>query len=427
MYSDKYASTALVAFLALPYTLAQVTTSCQPLNSKINGFKRLKSHTYLRLGICPDDVGLTTSNYFVDFTTVNSLPSDWSVASYEAVNFGPNGAELTFAKRFDAPLIRTNFNFFFGSIEYVVQGAPGKGIVSSMVLLSDDLDEIDWEMTGTGGSQIETNYYGKGVPNYNNYQYVNVTTPQTEFHTYGVQWSSEALIWYIDNVVVRTVTAAQAGDYFPQTPMHVSLSLWDGGDPLEAPGTQNWAGGETTFPNSENYTMYIKSVRINNAMPGGGYQYTDKSGSWQSIRVLSNTTTADSNFTSAKNASSMQPTNTIYTANQPAPFGLANTTPYSSLASLIGSTATAASLMNTKATAPVASLPILNSTASLHSNSSMTAGATLASSSVLSISAPSVPVQANKEVSAVTTPASTTSIASAALSLSTQGSVTTEM
>ena len=332
---------------------------------------------------------------------MNSLPSDWSVASYEAVNFGPNGAELTFAKRFDAPLIRTNFNFFFGSIEYVVQGAPGKGIVSSMVLLSDDLDEIDWEMTGTGGSQIETNYYGKGVPNYNNYEYVNVTTPQTEFHTYGVQWSSEALVWYIDNVVVRTVSAAQAGNYFPQTPMHVSLSLWDGGDPLEAPGTQNWAGGETTFPVSENHTMYIKSVRIKNAMPGGGYQYTDKSGSWQSIKVLSNTTNAVSNFTSARNASGMQPTNTIYTANQPAPFGLANTTPYSSMASPIGPTITAASLMNTKATAPAASLPIVNSTASSHSNNSMAAGATLSSSSVQSVSAPSIPIKANKVVSAV--------------------------
>ncbi len=358
---------------------------------------------------------------------MNSLPRDWSVASYETVNFGPNGAELTFAKRFDAPLIRTDFNFFFGSIEYVVQGAPGKGIVSSMVLLSDDLDEIDWEMTGTGGSQIETNYYGKGVPNYDNYQYVNVTTPQTEFHTYGVQWSSEALVWYIDNIVVRTLTAAQAGDYFPQTPMHASLSLWDGGDPTEAPGTKDWAGGETTFPISENYTMYIKSVRINNAMPGGGYQYTDKSGSWQSIRVLSNTTNGISNFTSATDASSMEPTNTIDSVNKPAPFGLANTTPYSSLASSMSSTATAASLMNTKATAPVASLPILNVSASLHSNISMTAGATLPSLPVLSVSAPSGPAQVDKEVSAMTTPANTTSAASPALPLSTQESVTTEM
>ena len=387
----------------------------------------MKFHTYLPLGTCPDDLGLITSDYFVDFTTVNSLPSDWSVASYETVNFGPNGAELTFAKRFDAPLIRTNFNFFFGSIEYVVQGALGKGIVSSMVLLSDDLDEVDWEMTGTGGSQIETNYYGKGLPNYNNYQYVNVTTPQTEFHTYGVQWSSEALVWYIDNVVVRTLTAAQAGDYFPQTPMHVSLSLWDGGDPTEAPGTQNWAGGQTTFPITENYTMYIKSVRINNAMPGVGYQYTDMSGRWQSIRVLSNTTNRVSNLTFATNASSLEPNSTIYSANKPAPFGLAYTTPYSSLASSMDLSATAAPLMNTKAIAPVASLPIMNSTASLHSNSSMATGATSPSFPVLSVNAPSGLVQANKDFSAMTTPARTTSVASAALSLSTQESVTTEM
>ena len=35
MYSKKYIPTALIAFLALPHAFAQVTTSCQPLNSKI--------------------------------------------------------------------------------------------------------------------------------------------------------------------------------------------------------------------------------------------------------------------------------------------------------------------------------------------------------------------------------------------------------
>ena len=45
MYSTKYASMALIAFLALPYALAQVTTTCQPLNSKIDVPKRVMPHT----------------------------------------------------------------------------------------------------------------------------------------------------------------------------------------------------------------------------------------------------------------------------------------------------------------------------------------------------------------------------------------------
>lgn len=67
-------------------------------------------------GTCPPDVGLATSSYFIDFTKVTSLPSDWSVAAYETVEFGPNGAELTFAKRYDAPLIHTNFNFLLDAL-----------------------------------------------------------------------------------------------------------------------------------------------------------------------------------------------------------------------------------------------------------------------------------------------------------------------
>ena len=208
------------------------------------------------------------------------------MADYETVNFGAQGAELSFAKRFDSPTFYTKFKFLFGHIEYVVQGAPGQGIVSSMVLLSDDLDEIDWEMTGTGGNRVETNYYGKGVLNYEVAKYVNVDTPQSQFHTYSLDWTADAITWSIDQVVVRTLKASDAGNYFPQTPMKVSLSLWDGGDPSEPEGTRNWAGGETNLPPPEPYTMYIKSVEITNAMPAHQYQYSDKSGSWQSIKII---------------------------------------------------------------------------------------------------------------------------------------------
>ena len=37
----------------------------------------------------------------------------------------------------------------FGKIEVVLQAAPGQGIVSSSVMMSDDLDEIDWEWSGS--------------------------------------------------------------------------------------------------------------------------------------------------------------------------------------------------------------------------------------------------------------------------------------
>ncbi|KAM0796983.1 concanavalin A-like lectin/glucanase domain-containing protein, partial [Usnea florida] len=154
------------------------------------------------------------------------------------------GAVFNFGKQGDAPTIYSNFFFFFGRIEFVAQAAPGKGIISSLILISDDMDEIDWEFIGVNTTHAETNYFGKGVLNYGVAQYVPVANPQTGFHTYAIDWSATELVWSIDGNVVRNLTAAQAGNEFPQTPMKVSLGLWDGGDASkQAPGTVQWAGG----------------------------------------------------------------------------------------------------------------------------------------------------------------------------------------
>ena len=267
--------------------------------------------TDITLGTCPDDIGLASSSYEIDFTKVQSQPSDWTLANYEYVKYGNNGAEFTFSKRGDAPTMWTNFKFFYGHIDYVVQAAQGQGIVSSMVLLSDDLDEIDWEATGTRQNYIETNYFGKGFLNYDVATYVPVSNLQYQFHTYSLDWSPSSIVWSIDGVAVRTLMAADAGQYFPQTPMKVSLSLWDGGDPDEAPGTMSWAGGETPIPPPENYTMFVKSVKIQNANPGHSYHWTDKSGSSQSIKVINDTNNPATSSAAGSFSSSM--------SNAPAP------------------------------------------------------------------------------------------------------------
>ncbi|KAI4145259.1 MAG: hypothetical protein L6R39_003876 [Caloplaca ligustica] len=237
---------------------------------------------------CPNDKGLSASTYAIDFSTVKSWPSEWIVADYENVTFGPQGAEFTFAKRYDAPTMWTNFKFFFGRVEFVVKAAKGTGIVSSMVLLSDDLDEIDWEFLGGATSTVQTNYFGKGYTgSYNRSTTPAVANPQSTFYTYTLDWSPTALVWSIDGKAVRTLNAADAdgnGSQYPQSPMKVSLSLWDAGDPDAA--TQTWGGGITPIPPPEPYTMYVKSVKIWNTNPAGQYQYTDQSGSYKSIKII---------------------------------------------------------------------------------------------------------------------------------------------
>ena len=291
--------------------------------------------------------------------------------------------------------MHTDFNLFFGRVEYVVKAAPGTGIVSSMVLLSDDLDEIDWEFRGGITDSVQTNYYGKGYTGSYNRSTTNaVATPQATFHTYALDWSKEALIWSIDGQVIRTLKAADAdgnGSQYPQTPMKISLSLWDGGDKDADPATVQWAGGYTPLPPPQPYTMYIKSVKVWNANPGQQYQYTDKSGSWKSIKVINETmASSSSSATHATQTLSLAPASPTY-ANSTRPVA-SNVTSWGNNSSIT--------------TAPVYNTTYGHNSSMLHSTS-CSDSTTLSSN--LSITAPVPSSFVTAARTAKSTPAETTS------------------
>jgi hypothetical protein len=66
------------------------------------------------------------------------------MAEGTSLTYGADGAEFTINKESDAPTIASNWYIFFGKVDVVLRAAPGVGIVSSFVMESDDLDEIDW-------------------------------------------------------------------------------------------------------------------------------------------------------------------------------------------------------------------------------------------------------------------------------------------
>jgi hypothetical protein len=45
----------------------------------------------------------------------------------------------------------------FGKVEFTAKAAPGAGIVSSFVLQSDTLVEIDWEWLGADPNEVQSN------------------------------------------------------------------------------------------------------------------------------------------------------------------------------------------------------------------------------------------------------------------------------
>lgn len=251
---------------SLVYVLPSVLAICNPLTS----------------GNCPPVPALG-----------KSFKQDWSqeIGPYfEAesrngqISFSESdGISLTINKQGDNPLIHSNFYIMFGKVEVVLRAAQGKGIISSFYLQSDDLDEIDIELFGGDNYEFQSNYFIKGsTVTYDRGIYHPVNPgPLTSFHTYTVEWTPDALTWSLDGTVVRTITKDNTQGY-PQTPMQIIAGTWAGGDPNNAPGTIDWAGGLTDFSQAP-FTMSMKSIIVSDYSSGKSYSYSGTSGTWQSI------------------------------------------------------------------------------------------------------------------------------------------------
>lgn len=263
IFSSAAIAVTFVLIAHIPSTTAQTYTNCNPLQ-----------------GTCPADSALGTS-VNIDFT--NGASSAFTASG--APTYGSNGAEFTVAKSGDSPLIQSNWYIMFGHVDFVIQAAPGQGIVSSAILQSDCLDEIDWEWLGGDDTQVQTNYFGKGqTTTYNRGAYNAAPANHDGFHTYSVDWTANAIVWSIDGSVVRVLNYAEAATgQYPQTPMMIKVGAWSGGDPSNPAGTIAWAGGETNYADGP-YSMYLKSIHVSDYSTGSQYSYSGTSGSWQSIR-----------------------------------------------------------------------------------------------------------------------------------------------
>ena len=249
---------------------------------------------------CPDDPAFGNTSK-CDFT--KGKCDLFEIADGTKLTYNNNGAVFSIKSAGDAPTVKTTKYIFFGRVDVEIQASPGAGIVSSAVLESDDLDEIDWEWVGADNKQAQTNYFSKGVTgSYNRGGFSPVTNPTGSFHTYSVEWTSSKVDWLIDDKVVRTLTPASAkasGNGYPSTPMQIKLGSWCTQNSPE--GTKQWAGGETDFSKGP-FETYYKSITITDyagkdSPASGGvksYSYGDHSGSADSIKVEGGSSDSDS-------------------------------------------------------------------------------------------------------------------------------------
>ncbi|ONH68314.1 putative glycosidase CRH1 [Cyberlindnera fabianii] len=255
----------LFAGLLLSGAHAQ-TSDCNPLKSSK----------------CPSDPALGAT-FAEDFKTNSTHFTPY--AHPERISYSDDGVEITLAQRYDNPSLKSNFYIMFGRLEVQLKAAPGRGVVSSFYLQSDDLDEIDLEWIGSDTTEVQSNYFSKGnTTTYTRGEFHGVDRPQEVFHNYTIDWTKDSLTFYLDGDILRTINSDDPQGY-PQSPMFVVTGVWAGGDPDNAAGTIQWAGGETDY-SAAPYSMYIKSMIVSDYSTGSEYVYSDTSGDWSSITAV---------------------------------------------------------------------------------------------------------------------------------------------
>ncbi|KAA8636046.1 hypothetical protein SMACR_04613 [Sordaria macrospora] len=217
----------------------------------------------------------------VDFTQggVNSFNAYGGTPTYSR----NDGVSFTVAKSGDSPQLSSIFYIMFGRVEITMKAAPGAGIVSSVVLQSDTLDEIDFEWLGADNTYVQTNFFSQGkTATYDRGQFNPAPNSQGQFIKYTIDWTSERIAWYVGGTLVRSLTVNDAGGQYPQSPMQVKFGAWSGGDSGNPPGTIQWARGPTDYSKGP-FSMVVKSIMVADYSTGKSYRYGDTSGTWQSI------------------------------------------------------------------------------------------------------------------------------------------------
>lgn len=368
---SKFLSTAVVALATSKLALAQTHSDCNPVVGDQ----------------CKPDpaVGGTT---VVDFTQGES--DFFTLAAGTTLEYdNEKGAVFKIESEGQAPTITSTKYIFFGKVDVWVQASVGTGVVTSFVLQSDDLDEIDWEWLGGDTTQVQTNYFSKGdTTTYDRGGYSSVANPQSQMHKYTIDWTADALNWLIDDVVVRTLTYddAKGGTTYPQTPMQIKLGTWVAGGADSPEGTVEWAGGYTDFSQAP-FIGYYQKISItdyaNGAKNAVSYSYDGTSGTYESIKIVTGDgSTASETSSSSSSSSSSKSSVSSSTSGSSAGSSSASATP--TTFSVVPSSTSASNSASTGASGTITS----DSTDTPTTTGSPEAAAVSATTSPLATAAP---------------------------------------
>ncbi|PIN15869.1 Xyloglucan:xyloglucosyl transferase [Handroanthus impetiginosus] len=132
------------------------------------------------------------------------------------------------------------YNHGFFSAKIKLPSDYTAGIVVAFYMTNGDIfpkshDELDFEFLGNlRGKEwrFQTNMYGNGSTNRGREErYYLWFDPSKEFHRYSILWTTNTIIFYIDDVPIREIVRNDAmGADFPSKPMALYATIWDASD-----------------------------------------------------------------------------------------------------------------------------------------------------------------------------------------------------
>jgi beta-glucanase (GH16 family) len=126
---------------------------------------------------------------------------------------------------------RTTAHYGYGLVEGRFKAAKGSGIVAASLFTytgpseGDPWDEIDIEILGKNTTQMQTNYFTNGVGGHETLIDLGFDA-SAGFHAYAFEWSSTAIRWYVDGVLVHTENGSRGA--LPTHPGQIIVNLWPG-------------------------------------------------------------------------------------------------------------------------------------------------------------------------------------------------------
>ncbi|KAJ6785173.1 hypothetical protein PWT90_01584 [Aphanocladium album] len=365
-----------VALATVSLVSAQTWTDCNPLKTT-----------------CKPDPAFGKKGANCDFTA--GACAGFKAQDGKAVTYDSRGAIAAMDAPGQAPTLASDDFLFFGRVEVEMQAAPGKGIVTSIVLISKDLDEIDFETVGFDNKQIQSNYFSKGDDTvFNRGGFHDVANPLGAIHTYAFDWTPEKIDWIINGAVVRTLTRASVGDAFPQSPMQVKVGAWVAGYEGNRPGTIEWVGGVADFSGGASTAIY-KSIKVTDYAGGSSatdkdvkeYVYGDKSGSSKSIQINlkdgSSTSAGEGGSSSSSSSSKTTSASSTKSTTTEASSSTTEVATKNSTSSVTTSTTASANVTTTMTTTTSTHASSTTTPAAKPSNGAASAGAAIGAAALL--------------------------------------------